>query len=131
MPWEKVLAFLKSPVVPKKPENNRFRFPIRFATNRFTFENIPPVCVIRTHYSTTQTLTKTLYVSDVLCTLHSTTHTLTETLSVSERAQVRGLIAQGVGFGFWFFFCSFFSSPCVALRTMTYHAHFSPQLTHL
>ena len=26
----------------KKTENNRFRVPIHFATNRFTFEKIPP-----------------------------------------------------------------------------------------
>jgi len=35
MPWEKVLAFLKSHRVVQKPENNCFRVPIHFATNRF------------------------------------------------------------------------------------------------
>jgi len=43
MPWEKVLAFLKSHPCTKKPENNRFRVPIHFATNRFTFEKISPL----------------------------------------------------------------------------------------
>jgi len=42
MPWEKVLVFLKSHRAVKKPENNSFRVPIDFATNRLTFEKFPP-----------------------------------------------------------------------------------------
>jgi len=41
MPWEKVLVFLKSHPCGQKLENNRFRVPIHFATNRFTFEKFP------------------------------------------------------------------------------------------
>ena len=43
MPGEKIPAFLKSHQWrPKKYQNNRFRVPIHFATNCFTFEKIPP-----------------------------------------------------------------------------------------
>jgi len=38
MPLEKVPAFLKARPCSKKSDNNRFRVPIHFATNRFTSE---------------------------------------------------------------------------------------------
>jgi len=42
LPREKVPAFLKSHQWAKKREDNRFRVPIHFATDRFTFEKFPP-----------------------------------------------------------------------------------------
>jgi len=42
MHWEKVLAFQNHTHAVKKPEINRFRVPIHFATKRFTLGKIPP-----------------------------------------------------------------------------------------
>jgi len=42
MPLEKVPAFLKARSRSKKSDNNRFRVPIHFATNRFTSEKFSP-----------------------------------------------------------------------------------------
>jgi len=41
-PWQKIVAFLESHTCTRKLQNNRFRVPIHFATNRFTFEKFPP-----------------------------------------------------------------------------------------
>jgi len=43
MPWQTVTVFLTLPHRTRNPEFDRFSVLVRFGTNRYTFEQFPPL----------------------------------------------------------------------------------------